>query len=237
MKKLTVMIPCYNEEKGVGKVISSIPKSQLRKLGYKTEVIVINNRSTDRTAEVARLSGAIVVYEDKPGKGHAIRTGIKNISNDTDIVVMLDGDDTYKSFEMLRMVEPIDTGFCEAVIGTRLDGKIVGDSMHWSHYVVNKVFTFMVQTFYNPKVRDVCTGYWSWKFSVLKKLSKHLESPGFAIEMEMATKMGKLGVETYSVPVTLDYRAGDSSLSAIPDGLRITHMWAKNLFWVPRKTR
>jgi glycosyltransferase involved in cell wall biosynthesis len=235
MKKLTVMVPCYNEEKGIGQVISTIPKVQLRKLGYKTEVLVINNRSTDKTAEVARLAGAVVVFEGKQGKGHAIRKGVKNISKDTDIVVMLDGDNTYKASEMLRLVEPLDRGFCDAVIGTRLDGKIIGDSMHWSHFVANHGFTFLVRAFYNPKVRDVCTGYWAWNYSTIKKLSKHLESPGFAIEMEMATKMGKLNIETYSVPITLDYRAGESTISAVSDGLRILGMGLKNIFWSPAR--
>ena len=78
MKKLTVMVPCYNEEKGITKVISKIPRAKLKALGYEVEVLVIDNNSKDRTTEVAKKAGARVVFEGKQGKGHAIRKGVKS---------------------------------------------------------------------------------------------------------------------------------------------------------------
>ena len=233
MKKLTVMIPCYNEEKGVTKVIKNIPRKQLNALGYEVEVLVIDNNSKDKTSEVAKKAGARVFFEAKQGKGHAIRLGVKSVSKDTDIVVMLDGDDTYKAQEMLRMIEPLNSDFCDVVLGSRLGGKIQEGSMTKFNRMGNWMFSFMVRTAYHGNVTDVCTGYFAWKKDVLKKLAKHLESNGFSIEMEMITKMAKMGFEIYSVPITYEDRAGQSALHPVKDGSRILHAWMRNLNWKP----
>lgn len=232
MKKLTVMIPCYNEEKGVGKVIEGIPKEKLKALGYSVEVLVIDNNSKDKTAEVARKAGAKVIFERKQGKGHAIKTGIKNL-NGADIVVMLDGDDTYDPQEMLRLIEPIDNNFCDVVIGSRLSGKIIGDSMPFFNRIGNWFFTFLVRTFYQGNVTDVCTGYFAWKGSKIKELGKYLESDGFSIEMEMVAKMSRLKFEIFSIPITYNQRRGKTNLKPFGDGKKIIHAWVRNLRWKP----
>ncbi|MBL7051606.1 MAG: glycosyltransferase [Nanoarchaeota archaeon] len=233
MKKLTVMVPCYNEEKGIAKVISKIPREKLKGLGYNVEVLVIDNNSKDRTTEVAKKAGARVVFEGKQGKGHAIRKGVKSISTDTDLVVMLDGDDTYDPKEMLRLIEPLDSNFCDVVIGSRLSGKIKEGSMTMFNRTGNWLFTFLVRMFYHGNVTDVCTGYFAWKRPVLKELSKHLEANGFSIEMEMITKMAKMKFDIYSVPISYEHRAGDTALKPFGDGKKILHAWMKNLTWKP----
>jgi cellulose synthase/poly-beta-1,6-N-acetylglucosamine synthase-like glycosyltransferase len=87
IKKITILIPCYNEEKGIGKVIDDVPIKKLAYLHYKTEIIVINNNSSDQTIEVALGKGAKIVTEKKQGKGNALKTGFRNISSDTDYVI------------------------------------------------------------------------------------------------------------------------------------------------------
>jgi len=231
LKKITVIIPCRNEEKGIGKVIEGIPKNKLKKLGYKTEVIVIDNNSTDKTKEIARKKGAKVIFEKKPGKGNALRTGFRSISRDTDYVVMLDGDDTYKGYEIPRMIEPLDSGFCDVIVGSRLEGKINHHSMSFSHRLVNWTWTFLVRQFYGANVTDVCTGFFAWKRKVIIKLNGYIKSPGFAIEAEMITKMARLGHKIYSVPITYDPRHGESKIAPIGDGLRISWMLFKNIVW------
>ncbi len=226
------MIPCHNEEKGVGKVIAKIPTKRLNALGYKVEVLVVNSASKDRTVEVAQKAGARVVNAPI-GKGAAIQTGIKHISPGTDIVVMLDGDDTYDPKEMLRMIEPLDTGFCEVVIGSRLAGKISQGSMTSFNRAGNWFFTFLVRNWYHENVTDVCTGYFAWKGSVLQNLGKYLESNGFSIEMEMITKMARMNMDIYSVPISYKKRAGDSNLKPLGDGKKILHAWCRNLYWKP----
>jgi len=235
MKKLTILIPCYNEEKGIGSVIDNIPFSTLLKLGIFTEVLVVDNNSKDRTANIALSRGARVVYERKQGKGYALRTGFRSVSDDTDFVIMLDGDNTYKSSEILRMVEPLNSGFCDVVIGSRLGGNMKSGSMTPFNKIGNWFFTFLVRYFYHGNVTDVCTGYYAWKREVVQELVLHLNSTGYSIEMEMVTKMAKLGYSIYSVPITYDNRAGQSALSPFRDGIRIIRTWADNLFWKPKR--
>ena len=232
MKNLTIMIPCYNEEKGVPQVIKSIPKDKLKKLGYSVDILVIDNNSKDSTTKVAKKAGARVLFEPKQGKGNAIKTGFKNL-NGADYVVMLDGDDTYKSQEILRLLEPLENNFCDVVIGSRLNGKMVNGSMTLFNRTGNWFFSFLVRTFYHGNVTDVCTGYFAWKRPVVNKLSKYLESDGFSVEMEMLTKMARLKYSIYAVPITYEDRAGTSSLNPVLDGSKILGTWAKNLFWKP----
>jgi glycosyltransferase involved in cell wall biosynthesis len=234
-KKLTILIPCYNEEKGIGKVIDGVPYEKLAHLGYQTDIIVINNNSVDQTIKIATEKGAKVISEKKQGKGNAIKTGFKNISEDTDYVVMLDGDNTYKSKEITRLLEPLENDFCDIVIGSRLEGRLSGDSLSLSHRLANWFFTFLVRRFYFVNTTDICSGYFAWKKKAIDDLSPHIKSDGFAIEAEMITKMARLGYKIFSVPITYDRREGNSKLSPYLDGLKITWMLLKNLVWKPEK--
>lgn len=237
MKKITVLIPCFNEEDGIRAVIKGFPRKQLSSRGYNLDVLVIDNNSTDATTEVARAAGARVISEQKQGKGNAIRTGFYNIDVDTDFVVMLDGDDTYNAKEILRLIEPIESGFAKVIIGSRMHGRMTEGSMKRFNHSGNVFFSRLVQASYQVKVTDVLTGYFAWAREVVEALRPHLESEGFTIEMEMITKMARLGYEIFSVPISYDPRAGQSSLRPVRDGARIMKMYARNLNWKPLETK
>jgi len=237
LKKVTALIPCYNEEDGIGAVIKSFPTEQLRRHGYALEIVVIDNNSKDRTAEIAREQGVTVLFEPKKGKGNAMRRGFFHISSDTDYVVMLDGDNTYRPEEILRVLEPLSSGFCNVVIGSRLGGRISKGSMKAFNRLGNWVYSHLVRYCFRVNVTDVLTGYFAWTREALERLRPHLESEGFAIEMEMVTKMSHLGEEIYSVPITYDARDGVTNLNPIRDGLRILWMFSKNLFWQPPRKK
>jgi glycosyltransferase involved in cell wall biosynthesis len=233
LQKIAVLIPCYNEEGGIGSVIDSFPTDALRANGYGLEIIVIDNNSNDRTAEVAKAHGANVISEPNKGKGNAVRKGFSEISDDTNFVVMIDGDDTYSPREILRLIEPLRSGFCSVVLGSRLYGKINIGSMKRTNLFGNYVFSFLVRFLYGARVTDVLTGYYAWNRAAVKKMYPHLVSEGFTIEIEMITKMVKLGEEIFSVPITYDARAGESNLKPIADGIRIFSVLLRNLFWKP----
>lgn len=241
MKKLVVMIPCYNEEKGIGSVIDNIPRQKLRKLGFKTHVLVVDNNSKDRTAEIAKSKGAKVITEKKQGKGYAIRKGFKNIPKDMDVVAMIDGDSSYDIKELPRLLEPLENKFADVIVGTRLNGRIENNSMPYFNRAGNWLFTFLARIGYNTNVLDVCSGFFAWKKDVIENLSKYLESDGFSIEMEMITKMARMNYACYSVPISYNSRSGKSSLRPVKDGVSILHAWARNLKWkpktIPRKKR
>src|SRR6266480_7391912 len=100
-EKVTILIPCHNEEQGIAKVIENIPHCTLDKYVFESRVIVIDNNSSDRTREVAESKGAHVIFEQAKGKGNAMRKAFDCIDSDTGYVVMLDGDNTYDPREML----------------------------------------------------------------------------------------------------------------------------------------
>ncbi len=233
MKKITVIIPCYNEETSIASVIQAFPRDRLTRHGYDLEVLVIDNNSSDQTTKTAQAAGARVIHEPKQGKGNAIRTGFYNIRDDTDYVVMLDGDDTYKATEILRLIEPLDSGFSKVIIGSRLGGKMQKGAMRGFNRLGNWLFSFLVRILYRVNVTDVLTGYFAWDKEAIYKLRPHLTSSGFAIEMEMITKMARLGYSIYSVPISYDPRLGQSSLRPIHDGARILKMYLKQLYWHP----
>jgi len=233
VKKITVIIPCYNEADAIATVIAKFPRARLAMYGYELDVLVIDNNSSDNTAELARAAGARVIVEPKQGKGNAIKTGFYNIADDTDYVAMLDGDDTYKPEEILRLIAPIDDDFAKVIIGSRMHGRIRAGSMKPLNRFGNRLYSRLVRTVYKVTVTDVLTGYYAWSREAIEALRPHLQSKGFAIEMEMVTKMARLGYEIYSVPVSYNPRLGDSSLNPIIDGAKIMKMYLRNLRWKP----
>ncbi|HEU4966146.1 MAG TPA: glycosyltransferase family 2 protein [Candidatus Saccharimonadales bacterium] len=232
-RKVTVIVPCYNEAEGIGSVLGGFNKDELRRFGYTLDIIVVDNNSTDATAEIAARMGARVITERAKGKGNAMRTGFRSITPDTDYVVMLDGDDTYSSKEILRMLEPLRSGFGDVIIGSRLCGKIHDNSMTMFNRFGNWLYTTLVRIFYRANVSDVLTGYFAWNKVVIDALAPNLTSPGFAIEMEMITKMARMNCEMYAVPISYHPRHGVSNLHPIQDGYRILKMFLKNLVWNP----
>lgn len=211
-EKITILIPCYNEEQGIAKVISNIPHRTLDKYGFETQVVVIDNNSSDRTREVAESQGAQVIFEHAKGKGNAMRKAFNSIDSDTSYVVMLDGDNTYDASEMLRLIEPLTSGFCDVVVGSRLDGKVTKDAFKAQNRVANWVYTSLVRCCYGTNITDVLSGYFAWRRDVIVDMRDHLKSDGFSIEMEMIAKLIKLHYSIYSVPITYNVREGETKL-------------------------
>ncbi len=235
--KISILIPCHNEEDGIGHVLAEIPRAEMLGYGLETEVIVIDNNSTDKTAAVAKEFGVKIIHERNKGKGHALRAGFNAVSKDAGYVVMLDGDHTYKPSEILRLIEPLSSNFCDVIVGSRLGGKLNANALSFQHRVANWMFTFMVRQFYKANITDVLSGYFAWKKEVVDVLKPHINANGFAVEMEMITKMVKLGYKIYSVPITYDQRKGMSKIDSIRDGYKIMHMLITNLSWQPPHPR
>ncbi|HJT57665.1 MAG TPA: glycosyltransferase family 2 protein [Ktedonobacteraceae bacterium] len=232
-EKITIVIPCHNEEQGIACVLDNIPYSILERHGFEISVIVIDNNSSDRTAEIASSKGAQVIFEPAKGKGKAIRKAFEYIDNDTSYVVMLDGDNTYDPGEIPRLIEPITNNFCDVVIGSRLGGKVTKKALKAQNRLANWLYTFLVRCFYGANVTDVLSGYFAWRADVILRMRDHLQSDGFSIEMEMVSKMMKLDCSIYSVPITYRIREGETKLESLKDGVRILFTFSRNLFWSP----
>lgn len=235
MKQITIVIPCYNEEAGIGLVIDAIPFDLLHRYGFKTNIVVIDNNSNDKTAAIATSKGVKVIKEPSQGKGNALITGLKEVCGNCDYVVVIDGDYTYNPQEILRLIEPLESGFCDVIAGSRIGGKTVRRSLEFSHRFVNWGFAFFVRQFYRANITDALSGFIAIKSDVVQTLIPHLHSTNFTIEMEMITKMRKLGFSIYSVPITYDRRMGKSKLHSYIDGFQILLMMINNLRWKPSK--
>jgi glycosyltransferase involved in cell wall biosynthesis len=234
-EKVAILIPCYNEEQGIAKVIEKIPYQLLEANGFEARVIVIDNNSSDRTAEVAASMGARVICEQAKGKGNAMRTGFASVGSDIAYVTMLDGDNTYDPREMLRLIEPLKSGFCDVVIGSRLGGRVTKNAFKAQNRFVNTLYTSLVRRFYGANITDVLSGYFAWRGDVVIGMRDHLQSSGFSIEMEMISKMVKLDYAIYSVPITYSVREGETKIESLKDGVKIIMTFSRNLFWVPSK--
>jgi glycosyltransferase involved in cell wall biosynthesis len=232
-QKIAILIPCHNEEQGIAKVLSDIPYDTLERHGFESQVIVIDNNSSDRTTEVARSKGAHVIFERAKGKGNAMRKAFACIDRDTACAVMLDGDNTYDAREMLRLIEPITSGFCDVVVGSRLGGKVTEKAFKAQNRLANLTYTFLVRRFYGANITDVLSGYFAWRGDVIVQMRDHLVSDGFSIEMEMISKLVKLNYSIYSVPITYNIREGETKVAPLKDGLKILSTFSRNLFWSP----
>jgi glycosyltransferase involved in cell wall biosynthesis len=238
MKKITVIIPCRNEAQSIEAFIKGLSRRQLRARGYALEVIAVDQGSSDNTAEIARRAGAKVLYEPDEGKGNAVRTAFYNVSDDTDYVVMCSGDGTYSATEILRLVEPLHNDFCDVVVGSRLGGKMTQGSMRRLNRLGNWAFSFLVRIVYNVNVTDTLSGYFAWKRDVIVQLRQHLQSDGSAIEMEMITKMSRLGYNAYSVPISYAPRFdGEFKRRPLHDGAGILREFLRQLKWRPPMER
>jgi glycosyltransferase involved in cell wall biosynthesis/GT2 family glycosyltransferase len=231
MKKLTVVIPCYNEAEGIAAVIKGFPRRRLAARGYRLDILVVDNNSTDDTAAVAAATGARVLREPAQGKGNALRTAFYNIADDTEYVVMLDGDGTYRSDEVLRLVELLESDFADVAVGSRLGGHIQDNAMRRGTRLGNWLFSFMTRYVYRVNVTDVLSGYFAWKREAIVDLRQYLQSDDFAIAMEMIIKMARMGYRIYSTPVTYAPSISVPRQRGALDGLRIVRSFVRHLMW------
>lgn len=199
--KVSVIIPVLNEEDAIAKVINDIPTTLVQ------EIIVVDNGCTDRTAEIAQKHGATVVTEPRRGYGSACLAGIDAIQA-ADIVVFLDGDYSDDPTEMQTLVQPIQEGIAEFVIGTRVPcekGALLPQAKFG-----NKLATFLMRIFFGVKYTDL------GPFRAIlytKLLALDMQDKNFGWTIEMQLKAAKMGMNVQEVPVTYRKRIGTSKIS------------------------
>jgi glycosyltransferase involved in cell wall biosynthesis len=216
MKKICVILPALNEESTIGLVIDEIPKVELENKGYKTDILVVNNGSRDRTGEIAIEKGAQVVFEPKKGKGQAIRTGFEAVQ--CDFVFMLDADYTYPAVHITAMLEMLESGY-DVVMGSRLKGLMMDGAMTSLNRVGNQMLALMTNVLYGTGISDPCTGCWGLRAGVVKELK--LEANGFDIEVNMLTEIARNGYKMTEVPIGYRKRKTRPKLNSLRDGFRI----------------
>ncbi len=210
-KNIKVVIPAYNEEASIGKVISEIP-------AIVSEIIVVNNNSTDATAKVAEDAGATVLSENRKGYGYACLKGLEYIAAQTskpDIVVFLDGDYSDYPSELTEIVAPIIEEDVDLVIGSRVKRFREKGSMTFPQRFGNGLATFLMKLLFNAKFTDLGP-FRAIKYEKLLALEMQDKTYGWTVEMQLKALKQKL---TYvEIPVHYKNRIGVSKVSGTLKG-------------------
>jgi glycosyltransferase involved in cell wall biosynthesis len=208
-----VVVPCHNEAASIAKVVADFRAALPR-----AEVLVVDNASTDGTAEIARQAGATVVSEPRPGKGFALLSGFK-AARDADYFVMVDGDDTYPAEDAGRLLAAAEAG-ADMVIGTRLAGAEEG-AFRAGHSVGNRLFILLVRMLFGVKTEDLFSGYRVLTRRFLE--ASPLIARGFEVEAELSLQAVAQHFRTAEVPIRYRARPRDSAskLHTYRDGTRI----------------
>lgn len=214
MDKIAVLIPCYNEEKTIGKVIDDA-----RAALPEAKIYVYNNRSTDKTAEIALERGAILRQEYVQGKGNVVRRMFREI--DAECYLLIDGDDTYPLEEAPKMVDLVMNHNADMVVGDRLSSTYFKENKRPFHGFGNSLVRFAINRLFKSKVKDVMTGYRAFSFSFVKTFP--VLSGGFEIETEMTIHALYYRMQIDNLVVAYrDRPAGSvSKLNTFSDGFQV----------------
>src|SRR5919108_1457699 len=211
---VSIVIPCLNEAQSIAECVRRARRA-LDENGFRGEVVVADNGSTDGSAEEAARAGARVVRERRPGYGSAYRAGFAAARGD--YIVMADADLTYDFEEIPRFVEQLEAGG-DLVIGNRMDD-IEPGAMPWHHrYIGNPVLTGVLNLFFGTGVRDAHCGMRAVRRDALPGLD--LRSTGMEFASEMLIRAAKENLDIREVPITYYTRVGESKLSSFRDGWR-----------------
>ena len=209
---IKVIIPAFNEENGIGEVIREIPKNLI------SEIIVINNASTDNTEQIAIKAGAIVLREPVPGYGKACLKGIEYLKQTQpvpDVVVFLDADHSDYPEEIPALLKPITQGNADLVIGSRALGIKEDGSMTPQQIFGNWLATRLLKLFYGVRFTDLGP-FRAIRFSKLIELEMQDKTYGWTVEMQL--KAAKKGFQCVEVPVRYRKRIGFSKISGTVKG-------------------
>ena len=214
---ISVIIPVFNEELTIGNVIERV-KGVLQKLGFKYEIIVVDDFSTDKSLELSNRQ-RVKVYSLKKhmGKGYALRAGFAKAKGD--IITTIDSDGSHRPEELPSLLTPILQDKADLVIGSRyLNQKPVAAKK--LNAIGVRLFNLLIKVFTRADVSDSQSGYRVMKSAVLRNMS--LKSGGYEIESEMLVKTARQGFHVREVPISFEQRTyGTSRLDPMVDGFKI----------------
>jgi len=213
--EISFVIPCLNEEEAIESVVRDAIDA-IAALGVPGEVIVVDNASEDRSAELATAAGAVVVEEPRRGYGSAYLAGLPAARGR--FVVMTDADRTYDLSALPEMLEKLRDG-ADVVLGTRFKGEILPGAMPWTNrYIGNPILTGMLNLIFGAHVSDAHCGLRAIRREAVPRLG--LSATGMEFASEMVIKAAKQHLRIEEVPITYRPRVGDSKLSRVPDAWR-----------------
>ena len=214
MDKIAVLIPCYNEETTIGKVIDDF-----KVVLPEATIYVYDNNSTDHTLAVAAAHGAVVRRETKQGKGHVVRRMFREV--EAECYVMTDGDDTYPADFAQKLCEPIWRGEADMVVGDRLSATYFEENERPFHNFGNRLVRKLINSMFHSHVKDIMTGYRAFSRFFVKNMP--VTSSGFEIETEMTIHALDKNFSLAEIPVDFRNRpqGSVSKLNTLTDGFKV----------------
>jgi glycosyltransferase involved in cell wall biosynthesis len=203
MSAVSVIVPALNEEEPIADVVREVAATKIP-----TDIIVVDNGSTDRTSERARKAGAKVVAEATRGYGRACMAGIRALSPECDVVVFLDGDGSDCPEFMNQLVDPIVAGTHDFVIGSRTRGHREPGSMNFQQILAGRIAGMVMRLLYGVRYTDMCP-FRAIRRDALEKLCMREQTYGWNLEMQM--KAARAGLRILEIPVNHRRRAGGES--------------------------
>jgi glycosyltransferase involved in cell wall biosynthesis len=200
---ISVIIPALNEEEPIADVVRGCLTT-----GLPAEVIVVDNGSSDRTAECAQEAGARIVSEPVPGYGRACAAGVRALSAESDLVVFLDGDGSDCPELMPQLVEPIRRGEQDFVIGSRTRGEREPGSMNFQQVFAGRIAGWLLRLLYGVSYSDMCP-FRAIRRDALEQLEMKEQTYGWNLEMQMRAAQARLRI--LEVPVSHRCRTGGES--------------------------
>ena len=213
--KTAVLIPCYNEELTIEKVVKDFKKEL-----PEADIYVYDNNSKDKTVEIAKKAGAIVRYENRQGKGNVVRTMFREI--DADIYIMVDGDDTYPAEFVHKLIEPVLNGEADMTIGDRLsNGTYQQEIKKNFHEFGNNIVRGSINLLFNCKLKDIMTGYRVFNKTFVKNMP--VMSPKFELETEMTLFALDKRFRIKEIPIVFRERpeGSESKINTFSDGFKV----------------
>lgn len=217
MDKIAVLVPCYNEEKTIGKVVRDA-----KRMLPEAVVYVYDNNSTDRTAQIAVDEGAVVRHEYQQGKGNVIRRMFQEI--DAACYIMVDGDDTYPMEDAPEMVRLVLSQNADMVVGDRLSSTYFEENKRPFHNLGNSMVRSAINLLFKSDIRDIMTGYRAFSYRFVKTFP--VLSRGFEIETEMTIHAVYNNMQVENVVIAYRDRpeGSESKLNTYSDGFRVLRM-------------
>jgi len=217
---VSVVIPVFNEEATIGNIVTRTKKT-LEQLGVSYEILVVDDGSDDRSADIAQELKAHVLRDPHQGKGFALRSGFRQAKGE--LVVTLDADGSHQPEEIPLVLRYIRENKADFVVGSRFfNSEANKTKIPKVNRTGNKMFNYLIGYLTGVKISDSQSGFRAIRSSLIKKMK--LSSHGYEVESEMLVKALRMGARVAETPISFDQRTvGKSKLDPIRDGARILY--------------
>jgi glycosyltransferase involved in cell wall biosynthesis len=213
MRTLSVVIPALNEAENIPHVVKAVPLRELADAGWDTEIVIVDNASTDDTGKIAAELGARVVHQPLRGYGNAYRAGFDAV--DSDVIATGDADRTYPFDALPALLDLLERRDVEFLSTDRLHAAN-REAMKASHFLANHMLSAVSRALFEHEMRDSQSGMWIFRSYVWRSIE--VSSPGMAFSQEIKNAAVHGGFRVEEVPIEYRVRGGDVKLKALSDG-------------------